>query len=323
MATDLAAATQVVSAAATPARPQASVPARRRVPTLDFTQPKRAPAFYGPDSIQWRIHKNPVSLGIGGVCAVLLEFADPRIRTGVWDHSTYPVDPIGRSERTGHAAMVGVYGPRSEAEKLIARITRMHSKVEGVTPDGEPYRALDPVLLNWVAATAGYGFLHAYDRFVRRLTPAEKIGFWTGGEGLGELYGVTESPSSDAEFLDMMRDLAPNFEPHPIIAEFLEIVEKRDVANRGEAFVRRAIARASVAILPDLVRERLGLGPEYDMTRADRITVRLLAVAAERKVDPDSPAAQASVRLGLPADFLWRKPAARAELLTAAGYTDA
>ena len=31
---------------------------------------------------------------------LLLEFADARIRSGVWDHSTYKADPIGRSRRT-------------------------------------------------------------------------------------------------------------------------------------------------------------------------------------------------------------------------------
>lgn len=95
----------------------------RPVPAIDFTEPKRAPAFHRPDSIHWRVYKNPIALGIGGICAVLLEFADPRIRSGVWDHSIYPVDPIGRSERTGQAAMVGVYGPREKAEKLIAGVT--------------------------------------------------------------------------------------------------------------------------------------------------------------------------------------------------------
>lgn len=49
--------------------------------------------------------KNPIALAVGGVAAVLLEFADARIRSGVWDHSTYKVDPIGRSKRTGVAAM--------------------------------------------------------------------------------------------------------------------------------------------------------------------------------------------------------------------------
>ena len=68
---------------------------------IDFAAPVGEPALLAPDSVQWRIYKNPIALGIGGIAAVLLEFAEPRIRSGVWDHSTYKADPIGRSRRTG------------------------------------------------------------------------------------------------------------------------------------------------------------------------------------------------------------------------------
>ena len=68
------------------------------------------------DSVSWRIFKNPVSVFIGGVAAVVLEFGDPRVRDGVWQHSSFRTDPLTRLQRTGLAAMVTVYGPRSKAE---------------------------------------------------------------------------------------------------------------------------------------------------------------------------------------------------------------
>ena len=68
---------------------------------IDFRHPTGEAAYVHPGSVQWRVFKNPIALGIGGVAAVLLEFADARIRSGVWDHSTYKSDPIGRSKRTG------------------------------------------------------------------------------------------------------------------------------------------------------------------------------------------------------------------------------
>ena len=72
---------------------------------IDYTVPAGEPAFAAPDSMSWRVFKNPIALAIGGVAAVLLEFADARIRSGVWDHSVFKTDPIGRSQRTGTAAM--------------------------------------------------------------------------------------------------------------------------------------------------------------------------------------------------------------------------
>ena len=47
-------------------------------PTVDFLQPAGEPALIGPDSISWRIFKNPVALYIGGIAAVLLELAEPQ-----------------------------------------------------------------------------------------------------------------------------------------------------------------------------------------------------------------------------------------------------
>ena len=65
-----------------------------------------------PDSVSWRVFKNPISLFIGGVAAVIMELAGPRVRTGVWEHTTFRVDPIRRLRRTGLAAMVTIYGAR-------------------------------------------------------------------------------------------------------------------------------------------------------------------------------------------------------------------
>src|SRR3546814_15329173 len=85
---------------------------------IDFSAPLGEPALLSPDSVQRRVYKNPIALGIGGIAAVLLEFAEPRIRSGVWDHSTYKADPIGRSRRTGLVAMLACYGPSSAAKEI-------------------------------------------------------------------------------------------------------------------------------------------------------------------------------------------------------------
>jgi len=191
---------------------------------IDFANPPGAPAFFAPDSMQWRIYKNPIALGIGGIAAVLLEFADPRIRSGVWDHSTYKADPIGRSKRTGVAAMVGVYGPKNAAERVIAGVTNMHKRVGGETPSGRAYQALDVELLDWVAATAAYGFCTAYARFVAPLTLAEQDRFYREGATVGRLYGAQNPILSTADFDAMLARLAPGFEAHPIVTEFLDII---------------------------------------------------------------------------------------------------
>jgi uncharacterized protein (DUF2236 family) len=282
---------------------------------IDFEAPKGAAAYVGPDSVHWRVFKNPIAMGIGGAAAVLLEFADARIRSGVWDHSVYKTDPIGRSRRTGMAAMVGVYGPKAAAQRVIQGVTRMHARVEGKTPAGESYRALDGELLNWVSATASYGFLNAYDRFVARVSDPDKRRFYAEAVPVAKLYGVEHCPNSDQDFIAMMEHLAPRFEPHPIVNEFLTIFETTSTGIPVPKFLRRAITRAAVSILPPLVREKLGLGHDYDLNPLSARLVRVLGALADRVPIPSAPPAAACRRIGLPQDFLYRSQKTQVRLL--------
>jgi uncharacterized protein (DUF2236 family) len=282
---------------------------------VDYARPVGEASLVPPTSPQWRVFKNPVAIAIGGVAAVLLEFADARIRSGVWDHSTYKVDPIGRSKRTGVAAMAGVFGPASTARRIIGGVNRMHRKVTGETPTGEAYRALDPDLLDWVSATAAYGFLEAYHRFVAPLSEAERRDYYRDGEPVVRLYGVENPLTSDADFFAMLDHLLPRFEAHPINLEFLAIIQSGKAAPAVPRFLHRALARAAVSLLPDEVRRRLELGAAFDLTRADRLILRPAGRLADRVRDRRSPAWQAAQRLGLPGDFAWLSSAAQKRML--------
>src|SRR5262245_50173455 len=82
---------------------------------IDFSRPAGEAALVSPDSVSWRVFKNPLSLFIGGVTAVIMELAEPRVRTGVWEHAAFRLSPIRRLRKTGLAAMVTIYGARSTA----------------------------------------------------------------------------------------------------------------------------------------------------------------------------------------------------------------
>lgn len=286
---------------------------------VDYTTPPGEAALVAPDSVTWQVFKNPVALAIGGVCAVLLEFADARIRSGVWDHSVFKTDPIGRSKRTGTAAMVGTYGPASAARRVIQGVTNMHARVNGETPSGEAYRALDTELLDWVSATAAYGFLIAYHRFVRTLSDEEMNQFFAEGEAVARLYGVQHPLRSVEHFNCMTAHLLPRFEPHPINTEFLDIMKSGRAAPGVPKGLQSALVHAAVDILPKTVRERLELGAEYDLSTVGRLTVKTMAAIAERTPDLNGPAAQASERLGLPRSFPWKSAGERRRLVEVAG----
>lgn len=284
---------------------------------IDYAHPPGEPALLDPGSMHWRVYKNPIALAVGGVAAVLLEFAEPRIRSGVWDHSTFKADPLGRAMRTGTAALIGVYGPASAARRVIQGVTHMHARVSGETPGGEAYRALDPDLLNWVAATAVYGLVTAYDRFVEPLSQAEKSRFYAEAAPVAHLYGATVSPGSEAEFMAMLQALSPRFEPHPIIDEFLQTIGSGKAAPAVPKPLHRALARTAVSLLPPMVRRTLALGREHDLSVAEGLALKAAGKLAERIAIKSSPPCQASIRLGLPHDFLYRAEAERRRALEA------
>lgn len=273
---------------------------------VDFSAPAGAPALAAPDSVSWRVFKNPIALFIGGVAAVLLELAEPKVRAGVWDHTSFRTDPVTRLRRTGLAAMVTVYAPREVAEAMIAGVGRRHAKVRGVTEGGAAYAADDPDLLDWVQATASYGFLQGYHRFVAPLSAADRDRFYAEAVPAARLYGARNSPTSDAELSQAFAAMAPRLEPSPVIREFLDLIRRAPILPAGMRPLQRLLVRAAVDILPDWAREQLKLGPADGLSAWQRPVARAMGRAADHLLLENAPPAQACIRMGLPADWLYR-----------------
>lgn len=275
-------------------------------PQWNFSEPAGEAALVPPDSISWRVFKNPVALFIGGVGAVVLELAEPSVRDGVWQHSSFRTDALTRLQRTGLAAMMTVYGPRSRAETMIAHVVRAHGKVVGETSEGTPYEANDPVLLDWVQATASFGFMHAYHRYARALSPAERDAFLAEAEPSARLYGATDAPRSEAELAALFDRMDSRLVPSPIIVEFLDIMRTVPALPAALRPVQHLLVRAAVDMLPSALIERLGLHG-WRLKAWQRPLVRAAGAAADRLLLPSSPPVQASLRLGLPAKYLYRR----------------
>ncbi len=273
--------------------------------SIDFSRPLREEALVGPDSVSWRIFKNPVALFVGGVAAVILELAEPAVRAGVWEHSSFRKDPVGRLRRTGLAAMVTVYGARSVAEPMIAGVVRRHAAVDGETPAGVPYSANDPRLLRWVHATAMHSFAAAYDRYVAALTAAQFDALYREGAPASRLYGATDAPQSIAAMHDLFESMRGRLDASPIVFEFLQIMRESAALPRPLKWLQPILVRAAVDIVPDWVRERLGISQRDGLRPRERWLVRLAGDFSNRIIAIQSPAIQACVRLGLPVTHLY------------------
>lgn len=274
-------------------------------PSFDFSKPAGEPALAAPESVSWQIFKNPCSLFIGGVAAVILELAEPRVRSGVWDHTSFRTDPVRRLRRTGLAAMITVYGPKTQAEAVIARVRRIHGHVKGGTPSGIAYSAHDPELLNWVHATAAFGFVEAYSSFVRPLPEAQISRFYAEGQPAAALYGALSAPSSQTEMQAFFAVMAPKLEPSPIIVDFLTIMSKAPILPRALRGFQAMLVRAGVETVPSWARVQLGLDQAWRLSAWGRRIVKAAAATADAIPLPGSPPVEASRRLGLPPDYLF------------------
>jgi len=271
----------------------------------EFSRPPGEEALVPADSISWRIFKNPVSLFIGGVAAVILELAEPHVRAGVWEHSTFRSDPLNRLRRTGLAAMITVYGARSIAEPMIARIVRMHARVAGETAGGVAYHANDPLLLSWVHSTAAFGFGHAYSRYVEPLGQNEFDSLYREGEPVARLYGAGSAPRSHAEVGSLFCSMETCLTASPIVHHFLELMRDTPAFPPPFRWLQPLMVRAAVELLPETIRKTLGLTEVYGLRRQDRLIAAFAGSMANRIVLKESPAAQSCLRLGLPAHYLY------------------
>lgn len=281
---------------------------------IDFAHPRGEAALSEPSSVSWRVFKNPVALFVGGVAAVLLELAEPRVRDGVWQHSTFRRDALTRLQRTGMAAMVTVYGARSVAEKLIAGVVRAHDKVTGTTREGEPYQANDPDLLLWVQTTATFGFVAAYNQYARSFSRAELDRAVAEAAPAARLYGVVEPPRSWGELEQVFADWDARLIAAPEIGEFLSIMHEVKAFPTAAGPLQPLLLKAAIVLLPVHLQARLQLdGPKWRLRRWERAVVTTAARASDRLVLRSAPPAQACRRIGLPEDWLYRSVSRRPE----------
>src|ERR1700712_3396431 len=102
------------------------------------------PGIYGPGSVTWRVHADPL-LGLGGLRALYLQAIHPLAMAGVAAHSDFRADPWGRLFRTAQYIGTVTYGTTLEARRAAARVRGVHRTVQGIEPvSGRPYRASDP-----------------------------------------------------------------------------------------------------------------------------------------------------------------------------------
>lgn len=177
---------------------------------VDYEQPPGDPGLFGPGSIPWRVHSDFTCMLIGGIAALLMQTLHPLALAGVWDHSKFREDMLGRLRRTGQFIAATTFGSRGDAERLIARVQAIHRHIRGRAADGRPYSAEDPALLTWVHVAEVSHFLAAYLRyFDPQLPGAEQDRYYAEIALVAERLGATDVPRSRAEIAAYYQAIRP------------------------------------------------------------------------------------------------------------------
>ena len=244
-----------------------------------FREPRGEAALVPADGLASEIYSNPLTLYIGGIAAVLMELAEPRVRHGVWDHSVFPEDPGLRLRRTALAAMVSIHAAQSTSEAMIAGINQRHDKVSGVTSCGQTYHASDRDLLHWVHATAAYGFIGAYDRYYKTISEEAWNQVLSEVSAVASAYRVQNPPLSLSVLRQVISAMTPKLEPSETITTFLELMAATPALPPVARPLQPLFIRAAISLLPGNVRTAIGL-QNRGLRRGEGLFVRLMVWSA-------------------------------------------
>ncbi|RIA20670.1 uncharacterized protein (DUF2236 family) [Ectopseudomonas oleovorans] len=226
---------------------------------LDLDQPRGDAGLFGPDSMVWEVHADFTSMMVGGVSALLLQMLHPLALAGVWDHSTFRQDMLGRLRRTSLFIAGTTYGGAHDAEQLIEKVRTIHLQVVGHAPDGRPYAASDPELLTWVHVSEVSQFLAGYLRYVDPHLPvSEQDRYYREVALIAERLGAQDVPKSRQAieaYLERMRSQLLCDERTREVVRLLYAAPMPSILAKPFGSL---VMQAGVDLLPDWASDLLG-----------------------------------------------------------------
>jgi uncharacterized protein (DUF2236 family) len=172
------------------------------------------PGLFGPDSVTWRVHADPV-LWIGGLRSLLLQAVHPVAMAGVAQHSAFRRDAWGRLLRTARYVGTVTYGTTEDAVAAGALVRRVHEGLGGVEElTGRSYTVADSDLLRWVHCCLVESFLSTYQRAGGGLDRAAADQYVAEQTRLAPLVGLSrdEVPASVSAMDDYFHAIRPDLQ---------------------------------------------------------------------------------------------------------------
>ncbi|MCY1539766.1 hypothetical protein D9M68_753680 [compost metagenome] len=197
---------------------------------------------------------------IGGISALLLQMLHPLALAGVWDHSNFRADMLGRLRRTGQFISGTTFGTRKDAEWLIDKVRNIHLHVVGTAPDGRPYAASDPDLLTWIHVAEVSSFLKAHLRYLNPdLSGEDQDRYYAEIALVAERLGARGVPKSRREVAEYLEAMRPQLLCNERSLEVVRILFGAPAPSVPAKPFGLLMTQAGIDLLPDWASAMLGL----------------------------------------------------------------
>ena len=247
--------------------------------------------LFGPGSVTWRVHSNPVML-VGGLRALLIQSLHPLALAGVTQFSDYRSDPLRRLRGTSVYVHAVTFGDTGTAHEAAARVKRLHLRVQGVDRvTGEPFSARDPETLLWVHCVEVHSFLAGYRAYGGSLSEADQDRYLAEQVAVAELMDIPTAivPNSLAAYRDYFAGVLPRLCSSDDAAATIAFVRRPRLPGSHLAALEpafRLLGFAATALVPRTLRPLAGL-PARDprtLPAGAAVTLAARAMIASRHV---------------------------------------
>lgn len=264
--------------------------------------------FFLPGSAVWAVHRGMPTI-IAGIRSLLMQTLHPGVMAGVYEHSRFHQDALGRLARTTRWIHAVTYGSTADARAATEAVLRIHESVRGTYVDGvgtaRDYSANDPDLLRWVHVTFTESFLTVHKKWGGKIPggPDAYVREWAQA---GRLMGIDSPPLTEAE---LKRELEAwhatgSLRSDERVAETVAFIRNPPLHPFVLPGYRVLFAGAVLSLEPQY-REMLGLrkahlGPlPLPVTLATKVTLAVVRLALGRRGPSERAARRRLQRLGV------------------------
>lgn len=162
--------------------------------------------YFGPGSMTWRIHSEPLVL-VGGLRALLLQALHPEAMGLLYAKSDFQADPWVRLQRTARYVSMVSFAPTPDVDAAAAHVRAVHEHL-GINDRGQ---------LAWVHACEVDSFLAAARAAGIRLSRTDADRYVSEQVRAAALVGVPDelTPRTIAELADYFAGIRPRLASTP------------------------------------------------------------------------------------------------------------